>query len=966
LLATLFSGPSHGTLQLNLDGSFTYTPNTNYYGTDSFQYEVFDGTSYSSPATVTLTVTQDLPTASPGDYSVLPTGTTSYSADDGVLSSLPNNTPNWLTATLISSTSYGNLTLNSDGSFSYTPGSNFKGSDSFTYEAYNGLGYSSTATVTLASGPVDSAQTYSVNHDTPLIVDATVGLKLGAYDADGDTLTANLVGGPSHGTVTVNSDGSFTYTPNTHFVGTDSFTFTVSDGSQNAATATATINVTDDVPLAGDGDYGTQENQALFVGSGNGVLANAADDDGDSLTAQLVSGPSDGTLLFHSDGSFTYTPNPGFIGTDTFQYAATDGISTSAAAPVTIYVGESIPENQSGSTPSAVAVADFNNDGYPDVAMADSGLNKVSIYLDNSSGVVSTTPVSTITVGSSPVGIVAGNFGNGQQDLAVVNSGSNSVSILLGNGNGTFTVGQTLTGFNDPVAIVAGNFGNGQVDLAVVNKGSNTVSILLGNGNGTFTAGSTLTTGNSPTSIPAADFNNDGKLDLVMTNSASNTVSVFLGNGNATFQSGVTYAVGTTPMSVTTGDFNGDGNVDLAVANSGSNNVSLLFGNGDGTFQAATNYAVGSNPVSVVAGNFAGPAYPGIDLAVVSEGSNNLTVLSGISGAGVMNETTLSTAAGPRGMALGDFANNGQLQGVVVAMAAPGNGQLAFAAALAAAAPKLRTAAFFKVEALKAAGIPELQIANVSIETLDEGIAVNKKITAAYAQLFSENPNKYPWFGLAAFASNQVGQTIQFFTNLAKKADAITAKFDIAGAALLITGNQAVYKDIYWRFLAYAAGGLNQIKALGAGFVNAFPLIDSGVPNNIWFGNNLFFYHEQHDLLQPKVFDKINEYVPKIIAAGLSGMAEPVFPSSTSFLDALKAAGVLQPNLANSGQRWYVWIQGAPDPDSPIKPGKGQVGLWKQWQTYVGAWVQPNGIWRFGFLLNPLEQWMVIFIATGR
>src|SRR5712692_1328459 len=135
---------------------------------------------------------------------------------------------------------------------------------------------------------------------------------------------------------------------------------------------------------------------------------------------------------------------------------------------------------------------DFNGDGNLDVAVADAGLNKVSILLGSANGTLTAGSVPDITVGTAPVALAVGDFiGNGKLDLAVVNSGSNTVSILLGNGNGTFTTGQTISVGTNPVAIVVGNF-DGKLDLVVANKGSNTLSVLLGNGDGTFQSPSTI------------------------------------------------------------------------------------------------------------------------------------------------------------------------------------------------------------------------------------------------------------------------------------------------------------------------------------------------------------------------------------------------------------------------------------------------------------------------------------------
>src|SRR5262249_39690655 len=151
-------------------------------------------------------------------------------------------------------------------------------------------------------------------------------------DADGDPLTAAVVSGPSHGTVTLNSDGSFTYTPAVHFVGQDSFTYAANDGVAASLPVTVTISVSNVAPVAYDDSYTVNAGTKTVIPPS--VLVNDSDDDGDSLTATVVSGPAHGALTLNSDGSFSYTPDSGFGGTDTFVYQATDGIA-SATATVT-------------------------------------------------------------------------------------------------------------------------------------------------------------------------------------------------------------------------------------------------------------------------------------------------------------------------------------------------------------------------------------------------------------------------------------------------------------------------------------------------------------------------------------------------------------------------------------------------------------------------------------------------------
>jgi WD40 repeat protein len=662
LWPVLVSYPSNGTLQFTNygDGSFTYTPNTNFYGTDSFTYYVTDGISNSSTYTVTLTVNQDVPSVVNASYSVLPTGTTSVTSANGVLANASDPDGASLTASLVTGPAYGNLTFNSDGSFSYTPGSNFSGSDSFTWEAYNGLAYSSPATVTLTTAPVNVAQTYSVNHDTTLSVDATDGLLSGAYDADGDNLTAALATGPSNGTVTVNTDGSFTYVPNAGFTGTDMFTYTVTDGTQSSTTATATINVTDSVPTASPQNLDTPENTALTLNATNGVLSDASDSDGDPLAAQLAGGPSSGMLELSYDGGFTYTPDPNFFGTDSFSYDAFDGVSTSTPATVTIQVNEVL--SQANNDFRAVATGDFNGDGNPDFVAANYSTDSVSVFFGNGNGSFQT-PVS-YAVGREPLAVAVGNFGNGYEDIAVANSQDNTVTILMNNGSGVFTTSQTISVGADPVSIAVGDFrGNGDEDLAVANEGSNTVSILQNNGSGTFSVVTTLNVGTSPDSVAAGDLNGDGKDDLVVANSGDNNISVLLSSGNDSFATPVNYAAGTGPSSVAIADLDGDGRLDVAVANGGSNNVSVLLGNGDGTFQTPMNYAVGTDPVSVAVGDFDGDGQP--DLAVVNHSSNNDTILYNTGGGGFLESETDPLGESPDAVAVADFNKDGLADQIV-------------------------------------------------------------------------------------------------------------------------------------------------------------------------------------------------------------------------------------------------------------------------------------------------------------
>ncbi|MDO8363666.1 MAG: Ig-like domain-containing protein [Actinomycetota bacterium] len=256
------------------------------------------------------------------------------------LDTLTANTPQ------VSGPSHGTLALSADGSFTYTPTGNYNGPDSFTYTANDGTDDSNTATVNITVGaandaPVAVDDAYNATEDTPLVVNAANGVLDNDTDVDLDSLTANTpqVTGPSHGTLALNADGSFTYTPAANYHGPDAFTYTADDGTADSNTATANITVAsvNDAPTA-VGDANVTLQNAPLVSPAPGVLANDTDPDGDPLTAVLITPPSHGSVALAADGSYVYTPNAGYSGPDSFTYAASDGIVQSGTVTVNLTV----------------------------------------------------------------------------------------------------------------------------------------------------------------------------------------------------------------------------------------------------------------------------------------------------------------------------------------------------------------------------------------------------------------------------------------------------------------------------------------------------------------------------------------------------------------------------------------------------------------------------------------------------
>jgi hypothetical protein len=434
LTPVLVNGPGHGSLTLNADGGFTYTPAAAFNGVDTFLYQASDGITSSTPAAVTLDVA---PTGSfffdnfsrcagadplapwtvaLGNYSISNgvmhgTGSTVGYTDayvpgnwgdcsvqariqlpiggwaggiEGRLNPLtgekytaniyPETSPgsavvhiqlmkfrlwtqfaelartplvsvgtNWHTMKL---TFQGNrIRVFFDGTqmLDVTDNGQFDGRPAYTSGGIGAHLFGSGATfddflvTPYPSGPIASNSIYSLPENNPLVVPAP-GILSDDTPGVGTNLAAVLVSGPTNGVLTLNADGSFTYVPNTNFIGTDSFTYEANDGVTNSAHAIVVLSVVpEQPPQAFNDSYSVVQGQTLHVAA-PGVLANDTNIYGHPMTALLASGPGSGTLVLSNDGSFAYTSAPNFVGTDSFTYLANDGVTNSTPATVTIQV----------------------------------------------------------------------------------------------------------------------------------------------------------------------------------------------------------------------------------------------------------------------------------------------------------------------------------------------------------------------------------------------------------------------------------------------------------------------------------------------------------------------------------------------------------------------------------------------------------------------------------------------------
>ncbi len=322
LTYSIVSGPSNGTA--SIEGNIlNYTSSSDTAILDSVTYKANDGISDSNVSTITITITpvNDAPTNN---------GITANTDEDNEVSITLLGTDIDGDNLTYSTTDPTNGTISEvNGVVTYTPNANFNGTDTFTYTASDGTLVSSSATVTITVTPVNDAPLAAVVSDTTTEDNAVVITLLGT-DIDGHDLTYSTTN-PTNGTIS-EQNGVVTYTPNANFNGTDTFTYTASDGTLVSSSATVTITVTpvNDAPLAAVVSDTTTEDNAVVI------TLLGTDIDGHDLTYSTTN-PTNGTIS-EQNGVVTYTPNANFNGTDTFTYTANDGTLDSESATVTVTV----------------------------------------------------------------------------------------------------------------------------------------------------------------------------------------------------------------------------------------------------------------------------------------------------------------------------------------------------------------------------------------------------------------------------------------------------------------------------------------------------------------------------------------------------------------------------------------------------------------------------------------------------
>lgn len=329
---TVVTGPSHGTLT-GTAPHLTYWPDADYHGPDSFTFTASDAISTSSVATVSISVApvNDAPVITvPGPLSSTEGSLLAFTVSAADVDGDPVSLS---AAGLPEGASFTPAT----GAFAWTPSFSQAGQYTLTFTASDGRGGQDSRSVVVNVAnvnrpPAASADEVAVDEDT------SVRITLGGSDPDGDALTYRVVSGPAHGTL-AGTAPDLTYTPDPSFNGTDSFTYTVSDGHLSSAVTTVTLRVSpvNDPPQAFDQRVTVPANGCVEV------RLHASDVEGDALSYSLVSSPSHGVLGPLVDGSAVYLPNSGYLGQDSFVFRVSDGVAESAAATVTLEVETGSP-----------------------------------------------------------------------------------------------------------------------------------------------------------------------------------------------------------------------------------------------------------------------------------------------------------------------------------------------------------------------------------------------------------------------------------------------------------------------------------------------------------------------------------------------------------------------------------------------------------------------------------------------
>lgn len=310
-----------------------------------------------------------------------------------------------------------------------------------------------------------------------------------------------------------------------------------------------------------------------------------------------------------------------------------------------------------GSIPHSIAVGDFNEDGRPDLAVANRGDNTVSVFLGGSGRTFASARL--FATPGEPYSIASGDLdGDGHLDLVTAAFGSSRVAVHRGDGQGVFLPAESFATNGSVISVAVRDMdGDGHLDVVTGNYGGGSASVFRGLGDGTLATRVDLPAGAAVWAVAVGDFDQDGRPDIVTANEGEGTMSLIRNLGNNQYAPSVRTAVGQSPRGIAVGDLNGDGMLDAAVQN-GSGSTALMFGAGNGTFlPSSTVLGSGAFAFGVAIGDI--NADGSLDVASVQSGLNTISFLLG-NGDGTFEPWAgVASGEGPRAVAIADLDQDG-------------------------------------------------------------------------------------------------------------------------------------------------------------------------------------------------------------------------------------------------------------------------------------------------------------------
>jgi large repetitive protein len=334
--------PTHGSASKTAT-SVTYTPTTGYTGLDSFTYTISDSHSHTAQATIYASVVNGIPPIAVADFANTLVNT-AVTFDPRLNDTEPNPPGNALTVASVTTPANGTAVVNSGTSVTYTPATNFEGTDNFIYTLSDGHGQSATAidTVSVGTSPV------AVNDYMPVPISTayTFDPRYNDSDPNGFVLTIASTTTPAHGTIAINSGTALTYTPTSGYSGPDTFNYTISDGHGLSATATDTMCMGPNPPVANtdtiDIEMTVPSTTYVTPAGQTNVLTNDTDPCGGALTVTAATNGARGTVTVEANGIIGYVygsaVRPIFRTTDSFTYTVTDSFGATATGTVNVTI----------------------------------------------------------------------------------------------------------------------------------------------------------------------------------------------------------------------------------------------------------------------------------------------------------------------------------------------------------------------------------------------------------------------------------------------------------------------------------------------------------------------------------------------------------------------------------------------------------------------------------------------------